>query len=84
MPTNAKMPELKKAFELAGFADVVTVLGSGNVVFNATAAPEATLEKKAEAAMQKHLGRSFSTIIRSVDTLEKSADEIKPVATPGK
>jgi len=71
MPTNAKMPELKKAFELAGFTDVVTVLGSGNVVFNATVVAEATLEKKAEAAMQKHLGRSFSTIVRSIDTLEK-------------
>ena len=71
MPTNAKMPELKKAFELAGFTDVVTVLGSGNVVFNAPATKEATLEKKAEAAMQKHLGRSFSTIVRSIETLEK-------------
>ena len=71
MPTNAKMPELKKAFELAGFTDVLTVLGSGNVVFNAPAAKEVTLEKKAEAAMQKHLGRSFSTIVRSIETLEK-------------
>ncbi len=71
MPTNAKMPELKKAFELAGFTDVVTVLGSGNVVFNAPAAKVVTLEKKAEAAMQKHLGRSFSTIVRSIETLEK-------------
>ncbi|HET6462774.1 MAG TPA: DUF1697 domain-containing protein [Candidatus Krumholzibacteria bacterium] len=71
MPTNCKMPELKKAFELAGFTDVVTVLGSGNVVFNANVVAEATLEKKAEAAMQKHLGRSFSTIVRSIDTLEK-------------
>ncbi|HXS08841.1 MAG TPA: DUF1697 domain-containing protein, partial [Candidatus Krumholzibacteria bacterium] len=71
MPTNAKMPELKKAFELAGFTDVVTVLGSGNVVFNAPATKEATLEKKAEAAMQKHLGRSFSTIVRSIESLEK-------------
>ena len=32
---NAKMPELKKAFEAAGFADVKTVLSSGNVVFSA-------------------------------------------------
>jgi uncharacterized protein (DUF1697 family) len=70
MPTNCKMPELKKAFEQAGFTDVVTVLGSGNVVFNAPAAKVAAVERKAEAAMHKHLGRSFSTIVRSIETLE--------------
>lgn len=32
-PMNAKMPELKKAFEAAGFLEVKTVLSSGNVVF---------------------------------------------------
>src|SRR5258707_3906639 len=35
MPTNAKMPDLKRAFEAAGFTDVRTVLASGNVVFSA-------------------------------------------------
>src|SRR5690349_4890963 len=33
MPMNAKMPDLKRAFERAGFTDVKTILGSGNVVF---------------------------------------------------
>ena len=32
MPTNCKMPQLKAAFEAAGFTDVKTLLGSGNVV----------------------------------------------------
>lgn len=68
-PMNAKMPELKRAFELAGFADVKTVLGTGNVVFGAKAGSEATLARKAEAAMTKHLGRSFFTLVRSVDDL---------------
>lgn len=69
MPTNAKMPELRRAFERAGFDDVKTILGSGNVVFGAAAAPAATLERKAEAAMQAHLGRTFMTIVRPVDAL---------------
>jgi uncharacterized protein (DUF1697 family) len=69
MPTNAKMPELKRAFELAGFEDVKTVLASGNVVFSAPAATEAALERKCEAAMQKHLGRTFFTIVRPVEAL---------------
>jgi uncharacterized protein (DUF1697 family) len=70
-PTNAKMPELKRAFERAGFTEVKTVLASGNVVFNARAASDAALERKAEAAMKERLGRSFYTIVRSVAELEK-------------
>src|SRR6266516_1481199 len=69
MPMNAKMPELKRAFEAAGFTDVKTVLSSGNVVFSASAAAAGTLERKAEAAMKKHLGRAFLTIVRPVEAL---------------
>jgi uncharacterized protein (DUF1697 family) len=70
-PMNAKMPELKKCFESAGFSDVKTVLSSGNVVFSARKASEASLERSAEAAMQKKLGRAFYTIVRSADALQK-------------
>ena len=70
MPTNAKMPALKGAFESAGFTDVKTVLGSGNVVFTARKATEASLERRAEAAMKAKLGRTFPTIVRSVEDLQ--------------
>ncbi len=70
MPTNAKMTALKDAFEAAGFTDVKTVLGSGNVVFSARAASEASLERRAEAAMTERLGRSFPTIVRAVEDLQ--------------
>ena len=70
-PMNAKMPELKRAFERAGFGDVRTLLSSGNVVFSAVAAPITQLERKAEAAMQKHLGRTFITFVRPVNTLRR-------------
>lgn len=69
MPTNAKMPELRRAFERAGFTDVKSVLGSGNLVFAAPAATPATLERKAEAAMEAHLGRVFMAIVRPLDAL---------------
>src|SRR5438445_10452666 len=69
MPVNAKMPDLKKAFEAAGFTDVKTILGSGNVVFSARAASEASLERRAEAAMAERLGRTFLTIIRPIEAL---------------
>jgi uncharacterized protein (DUF1697 family) len=68
-PMNAKMPELKKAFEAAGFTEVKTVLSSGNVVFNAHKASEASLQRKAEAAMKQRLGQAFLTIVRPVDAL---------------
>jgi uncharacterized protein (DUF1697 family) len=66
---NAKMPELKRCFEAAGFADVKTVLSSGNVVFSARAASERSLERRAEAAMNQALGREFLTIVRARDSL---------------
>lgn len=71
MPFNCRMADLKQAFESAGFREVRTVLGSGNVVFSAPASPAAALERKAEAAMTKHLGRTFLTIVRSMDDLER-------------
>jgi uncharacterized protein (DUF1697 family) len=69
-PVNAKMPELRRCFESAGFSEVKTILSSGNVVFNARSNTEAALERKAEAAMHEHVGRSFPTIVRSVDGLQ--------------
>ena len=84
-PMNAKMPELKKAFETAGFEDVKTVLSSGNVVFSARPASEASLQRKAEAAMEKRLGKGFLTIVRSVDDLREllASDPYKPFRLPG-
>jgi uncharacterized protein (DUF1697 family) len=70
-PTNAKMPQLKSAFEAAGFTDVKTVLSSGNVVFSAPRASESSLERKAEAAIKKQLGRDFLTIVRPLDALRE-------------
>jgi len=74
MPTNAKMPELKHSFEQAGFTNVRTILASGNVVFDARSATEASLERRAEAAMQASLGRSFYTIVRPADSLRALLD----------
>jgi uncharacterized protein (DUF1697 family) len=69
MPTNAKMPDLVRAFEAAGFTDVRTILGSGNVLFSAKPAPVAALQRRAEAAMQETLGRVFLPFVRPVDAL---------------
>jgi uncharacterized protein (DUF1697 family) len=79
MPMNCKMLALKAAFEAAGFTDVRTVLGSGNVVFDARSTSEQALEQKAEAAMHEQLGRTFFTIVRPIEQLRKllAADPYK-------
>ena len=68
-PMNARMPDLARCFAAAGFADVKTVLASGNVVFSARAVSLAALERKAEDAMKKRLGRTFFTIVRPLEAL---------------
>ncbi|HEX2676173.1 MAG TPA: DUF1697 domain-containing protein [Polyangiales bacterium] len=70
-PMNCKMAELKRALERAGYDDVKTLLSSGNVVFSAPATREDKLQRALEAAMQKHLGRTFQTFVRSVDALRE-------------
>jgi uncharacterized protein (DUF1697 family) len=84
MPMNAKMPDLKRAFEAAGFTEVRTLLSSGNVVFTARAASEAALQQKAETAMTKQLGRTFLTIVRPVDALREmlASDPYRPFRLP--
>jgi uncharacterized protein (DUF1697 family) len=67
---NAKMPELKRCFEAAGFTNVRTLLSSGNVMFDAGGRSVSALQARAERAMQAGLGRSFMTIVRPVRQLQ--------------
>ncbi len=70
-PMNAKMAELKRCFETAGFTDVRTVLSSGNVAFGARAKSDSALALEVEAAMAKQLGRTFYTIVRPASVLRE-------------
>ena len=83
-PMNARMPELKRCFEAAGFTDVRTLLSSGNVLFSTrSTAPEA-LERRAEKAMEAALGHGFRTIVRSTAYLQEllAADPFGEFALP--
>jgi uncharacterized protein (DUF1697 family) len=79
---NAKMPELKRAFERAGFENVRTVLSSGNVVFDTRARSEDAIARKAEQAMEESLERTFPTLVRSLDHLRTmlASDPYEPFA----
>jgi uncharacterized protein (DUF1697 family) len=69
-PLNAKMPELKVAFESAGFTRVRTVLSSGNVVFDSEHTDQAAIEAIAENSTSTGAGQAFFTIVRSIQELE--------------
>jgi uncharacterized protein (DUF1697 family) len=69
-PQNAKMPALKASFEAAGFSNVRTILGSGNVAFDARTASIEAIAQRAEKAMQSRLGRTFATIVRPARHLQ--------------
>ncbi len=81
-PMNCKMEQLRRALEAARFERVVTVLSSGNAVFDTDAAPPAELERRVEAATEAHLGRGFDAIVRPVTALEAllSGDPFAPFA----
>jgi len=83
-PMNARMPEVKKAFEAAGFTSVVTVLSSGNVVFDARAAPDAALARKVEEALRRRLPTAFPAIVRPVRALQEllASDPFAPFGLP--
>ncbi|HEU5182259.1 MAG TPA: DUF1697 domain-containing protein [Candidatus Polarisedimenticolia bacterium] len=70
-PMNLKMAKLKRCFEAAGFTEVRTVLASGNVVFGSRAKSDKVLVREIAAAMQKHLGRTFYTIVRPAGALRE-------------
>jgi uncharacterized protein (DUF1697 family) len=70
-PMNAKMPELKGAFESAGFTNVKTVLSSGNIVFDARSKSDASIARQAEQAMTRQLDRTFLTFVRPVSALRE-------------
>ncbi len=81
-PMNCRMPELKAALEKAGFADVRTVISSGNAVFSARAASERTLERKCEEAFEQHLDHRFLTIVRPIGHLQALIDRDPFAAFP--
>lgn len=64
-----KMAELKAALEDEGFAGVETVVASGNVLFEHTAAADAELEAKIAQVVKDRFGINSFAAVRSRDEL---------------
>jgi uncharacterized protein (DUF1697 family) len=68
---NKKVPmaDLKKALEKAGFANVKTLLASGNVIIESSEKKADNVRKLVEATIEKKFGFPVPTIIRTMDEI---------------
>lgn len=62
---NMRNEKLRGVFESLGFANVSTVITTGNVIFDSDSADVPELETRIEAAWPDQLGFTSTTIIRS-------------------
>ncbi len=68
-----KMDRLRTLFEQLGFADVETVIASGNVLFSSRARSTAALEEKIELHLESALGYIVTTFIRTPGEMQEVA-----------
>lgn len=76
------MADLRAAFEAEGFAQVETVVSSGNVLFDHEERPDAGLEEKLGLMMRHRFGFDSVALVRSRDALAKAIAE-NPFAADG-
>jgi uncharacterized protein (DUF1697 family) len=83
-PQNLSMAALRECLEAAGYADVRTILSSGNVAFSTRASSMAALERRVAADIARGVGREFALTIRSIDDLMSlvDADPFREFAVP--
>ena len=76
-PTNPNMrnDKLRGVFEKLGFANVKTVISSGNVIFESPSRSVRKLEEAIEKALPEQLGFNSTTIIRSQKQILQLIDE---------
>jgi uncharacterized protein (DUF1697 family) len=70
---NLKMAEVAAALTDAGFANVRTILASGNVLLESSAGVSA-VRKKAEAALRERFGYDAWVLAYDIDTVRAVAD----------
>jgi uncharacterized protein (DUF1697 family) len=70
---NLKMAEVATALTDAGFANVRTILASGNVLLESSAGVTA-VRKKAEAALRERFGYDAWVLAYDIDTVRAVAD----------
>jgi uncharacterized protein (DUF1697 family) len=76
-PTNPNMrnDKLRGLFEKLGFANVRTVISSGNVIFDSPSRSVRKLEERIEKALPEELGFNSTTILWSRGQLQKLVEQ---------
>jgi len=77
-----KMADLKAALETEGFVNLVTVVASGNVLFDHACAADAALEQRIASAVQTRFGIDTFAAVRTRAELEAALAE-SPFAGKG-
>ena len=77
-----KMAELKTTLEAEGFANVATIVASGNVLFDNACAADAELEQRLATAVQTRFGIDTFAVIRTRAELQAALAE-SPFAGDG-
>jgi uncharacterized protein (DUF1697 family) len=72
-PSNPNMrnEKLRELFQKLGYQNVQTVISTGNVLFESPSRAVKALESTIEEGIQKHLGFTSTTIIRSHHQMER-------------
>ncbi len=70
-----KMADLRASFEAMGFADVVTLIQSGNVVFSSKPTTKAKLVANIEAALSARFAVALRVVVVSAAELAVIVDE---------
>jgi len=65
------MAELKMVFEKLGFSNIITLLNSGNVIFDAINSNTENLEELISEQLENTFGFPIPTIIRKSDTIQQ-------------
>jgi len=68
---NMRNDKLRGFFESLGFANVQSVISSGNIIFESKETDAKKLEARIETALPKQLGFTSTTIIRNQTQLER-------------
>ncbi len=65
------MADLKKELKELGFENIITILNSGNIIFDAKADRLEQIEESVSAHLENHFGFPVPTIVRKAETIEK-------------
>ena len=72
-----KMTDAKALFESLGFTNVVTIIASGNIIFDAEKGTEESITRKIEAGLHKKYKREIAVMLRSIEDL-RSIEKLRP------